>query len=141
MKKLNLFLTAIAFFSISVTALSQSSSDAFITIGGEVLKPLKLAVKDLDKFPSTEIKAKDKEGKEHTYKGTLLFAVLDSAGVTLGKQLRGENLTKYILVTATDGYQVLYSLPEIDPEFTSNTILLTTQVDGNPLPKGEVPSG
>jgi hypothetical protein len=33
----------------------------------------------------------------------------------------------------------LYSLAEIDPEFTSNTILLCTHVDGNPLPKGEGP--
>jgi hypothetical protein len=65
--------------------------------------------------------------------------VLDSAGVTLGKALRGENLVKYVLVTAADNYQVVYALPEIDPEFTSNTVLLATHVDGSLLPKGEGP--
>jgi hypothetical protein len=65
--------------------------------------------------------------------------ILDSAGVTLGSQLRGENLAKYVLIKATDGYQIIFSLPEIDPEFTRETILQAYRVDGNPLPKGEGP--
>lgn len=132
------------FLSISVLvfaflATGFAQSDSFITIEGEVTKPLKISLSDMKKFPSAEVKAKDRDGKEHTFKGALLSVILDSAGVTLGKQLRGENLVKYVLVKAVDGYEVIYSLPEIDPEFTSNTVLLTTHVDGNPLPKGEGP--
>ena len=134
MRATNIISSLIIIF-INVT-LVQSQT---ISIEGEVKKPLKLTVKDLEKYPSAEVKAKDRDGKEHTFKGTLLSVVLDSAGVTLGKQLRGENLVKYVLVTAADNYQVIYALPEIDPEFTSNTVLLTTHVDGNPLPKGEGP--
>ncbi|HZY81524.1 MAG TPA: molybdopterin-dependent oxidoreductase, partial [Cyclobacteriaceae bacterium] len=78
-------------------------------------------------------------GKEHVFKGTLLASVLSAAGVTLGKDLRGENLVKYVMIKAADGYQVVYSLTEIDPEFASNDILLATHVDGNPLPKEEGP--
>jgi DMSO/TMAO reductase YedYZ molybdopterin-dependent catalytic subunit len=126
-------------FLLCATAFSQTSSDVFITVEGEVLKPLKLSAKDLGKFPQTDVKAKDRDGREHTFKGTLLSIVLDSAGVTLGKELRGENLAKYILVKAVDGYEVIYSLPEVDAEFTSNTVLLATHVDGKPLPKGEGP--
>ena len=85
------------------------------------------------------MKAKDKEGNEHTFKGTLLSVILDSAGVTLGGELRGKNLTKYVLVRASDGYEVVYSLGEIDPEFTSNPAILATHVDGHALPKGEGP--
>ena len=129
----------IAFLSLASNLFAQSSPQQSISIGGEVKKPLKLTVKDLEKYPATEVKARDKDGKEHTFRGTLLSVVLDSAGVTLGKQLRGENLVKYVLVTAADNYQVIYALPEIDPEFTSNTVLLTTHVDGKPLPKGEGP--
>lgn len=124
---------------LCATAFGQGNSDFFITVEGEVLRPLKLTTNDVAKFPQAEVKAKDRDGKEHIFKGTLLSTVLDSAGVTLGKDLRGENLVKYILVRAVDGYEVLYALPEIDPEFTSNTVLLTTHVDGNPLPKGEGP--
>ena len=124
---------------VSYTLMAQSNTDFSITIEGEVLKPMKLSVKDLEKFPITEVKAQDRDGKEHTFKGTLLSVVLDSAGVTLGKQLKGENLAKYVLIKAVDGYEVIFSLPEIDPEFTAQTVLLATSVDGSSLPKGEGP--
>jgi len=138
MKNLRPLIVA-CFFSISLAVNAQTNPDAFITVEGEVLKPLKLTTKDVGKYPQSEVKARDREGKEHAYKGTLLSVVLDSAGVTLGKQLRDKNLAKYILIKAVDGYEVIYALPEIDPEFTSNTVLLTTHVDGKPLPKGEGP--
>lgn len=131
MKKLLVITFAIV---LSVGAVAQT-----ISITGEVTRHLKLTLKDLDKYPAKELKVKDRDGKEHTYKGTLLSTVLDSAGVTLGKDLRGENLAKYLLITAADNYQVVYSLAEIDPEFTNNTVLLATHVDGNLLPKGEGP--
>lgn len=140
MKKISKRLAVTSLLTIiSYTLMAQSNADFSITIEGEILKPMKLSVKDLEKFPVTEIKAKDRDGKEHTFKGTLLSVVLDSAGVTLGKQLRGENLAKYVLIKAADGYEVIFSLPEIDPEFTSQTVLLATSVDGRSLPKGEGP--
>lgn len=124
---------------LNLEVFSQKSAQAFIVVDGEVTKPMTLSVDDLEKFAAAEIRTEDKEGKEHVYKGVSLSVLLDSAGVTLGKELRGENLVKYILVTAADNYQVIYSLPEIDPEFSSNTVLLATHVDGKPLPKGEGP--
>ncbi|MEJ0034321.1 MAG: molybdopterin-dependent oxidoreductase [Bacteroidota bacterium] len=122
-----------------IIACIDLSAQSTITVSGEVTKQLKLTQQDIGKYPQVEVKAKDREGKEHTFKGTALATVLDSAGVTLGKNLRGENLAKYVVITAADNYQVVYSLAEIDPEFTSNTVLLCTHVDGNPLPKGEGP--
>ena len=131
--------TTICLMILSSALFAQAVKDPFITVEGEVAKKLKLTTKDLATFPSTEVMAKDKDGGEHRFSGTLLSVILDSAGVTLGKQLRGENLSKYVLIEAVDGYEVVYSLAEIDPEFTSNKVLLTTHVDGNPLPKGEGP--
>jgi DMSO/TMAO reductase YedYZ molybdopterin-dependent catalytic subunit len=136
MKLLYTASVAVIFYA---SAFVQCQAQQTISVEGEVQKPLKLTVQDLAKYPVTEATAKDKEGKEHTYKGTLLSVVLDAAGVTLGKQLRGENLAKYVLITAADNYRVVYALPEIDPEFTYNMVLLATYVDGNPLPRGEGP--
>jgi DMSO/TMAO reductase YedYZ molybdopterin-dependent catalytic subunit len=118
---------------------AQTTNKPFFMVEGEVLKPLKLTQEELLKMKQTEVKAKDRDDKEHTFKGVRLVDILDSAGVTLGKDLRGENLTKYVLVKAVDGYEVIFSLPEVDPEFTGQTIILAYQVDGNPLPKGEGP--
>jgi DMSO/TMAO reductase YedYZ molybdopterin-dependent catalytic subunit len=127
------------FIMIFIVACVDLNAQSTITITGEVTKQLKLTPQDIAKYPQVEVKAKDREGKEHTFKGTALATVLDSAGVTLGKNLRGENLAKYVIVTAADNYQVVYSLAEIDPEFAPNTVLLCTHVDGNLLPKGEGP--
>ena len=117
---------------------SQAAMHTF-TVTGEVLKPLTLSMKELSAMQTSEVKGKDRDGKEHVFKGVMLWKVLNSAGVTLGKDLRGENLAKYVRVRASDGYEVIFSLPEIDPEFTDKTILLAYQVDGAPLAANEGP--
>ena len=117
------------------TWLSQDNR-VYFTVGGEVLKTLKLSMKELSALRSSEVKAKDRDGKEPTFKGVMLWTILDSAGVTLGKDLRGENLAKF---KASDGYEVVFSLPEIDPEFSEKIILLAHEVDGKPLAANEGP--
>jgi len=131
----------ILFFVLAVTttaAYSQTKAPAF-TIEGEVTTPLTLTAEALARFKTTELRAKDHDGTERTYKGVNLATLLDSAGVTLGAKLRGKNLRKYILIKAADAYEVIYSLPEVDPEFTNQTILLAYLVDGKPLAKGDGP--
>src|SRR5689334_10884949 len=97
----------IILFLHSAATVAQNASPSF-TITGEVLKPLKLTVSDLQRMKPADTKAKDRDGKEHTYKGVRLLDLLDSAGVTLGKELRGENLVKYVLVKAVDGYEIIF---------------------------------
>lgn len=118
---------------------AQAPTKPTLNVSGEVLTPLSLTADDLAKLPQSKLKAKDRDNAEHEYGGVALYEVLKAAGVTLGGQLRGENLAKYVLVTAADNYQVLYALPELDPEFTGDVVLLATSVDGKPLPKGEGP--
>ncbi len=120
------------------TGFSQDHGASF-SVGGEVLRPLKLSVRELAALKGSEIKAKDRDGKQHTFKGVMLWTILDSAGVTLGKDLRGKNLAKYVVAKASDGYEVVFSLPEIDPEFSDKIILLAHEVDGKPLAATEGP--
>lgn len=115
------------------------TNNSFLTIEGEVTRPLKLSVDDLLAMDQTKLTVKNRDSEEHIYKGVKLLNLLERAGVTLGNELRGENLTKYILIKASDGYEVIFSLPEVDPEFTDQNILLALQVDGKFLPPGEGP--
>ena len=55
------------------------------------------------------------------------------AGATLGSDLRGNAMTTYVLASASDGYQVLFSLAELDSAFTSSDIIVADTVDGKPL--------
>jgi len=82
---------------------------------------------------------KDKDGNEHAYTGVLLADLLQKAGTTMGKDLKGKNLTKFISVEASDGYQVVFALAELDKDFTDRTIILANMMDGKPLPTGDGP--
>lgn len=106
---------------------------ATVKISGEVSKPLTISEADLQKFKQTTVNRKDRDGNDHAYTGVVLTELLQSAGVTLGKDLKGENLVKYVLVEASDGYQVLFALAELDKDFTDRTIILADMIDGKPL--------
>ena len=125
--------------TIFTTSSAQTNNKPFVTVEGEIRTPLKLSLEDLTGMEQTEVTAEDRDGKEHTFKGVRLATVLHAAGVTMGKELRGKNLTKYILLKAGDGYEVIFSIPEIDPEFTDQTVILAYLVDGDPLKKDEGP--
>ena len=141
MKKYSL----IAIFSLLALLVSPvlkaqtTEKQASIKVTGEVITPLELKLTDLQQFSQTEVKRKDRDGADHVYSGVILSTILQKAGVTLGKDLRGENLTKYILVEASDGYQVVFALAELDKDFTDRTIILADQVDGKPLAAGDGP--
>ncbi|CAG5003197.1 hypothetical protein DYBT9275_03093 [Dyadobacter sp. CECT 9275] len=130
-------LTVLSVICLSLPALAQQKT--ILTLTGEVALTLNLTVQDLAGYSQVTQKVKDRDGKEHDFKGVALIQLLQKAGVTTGSKLRGENLTKYLLISAADGYEVLYALAEADPEFTDEGILLATEKDGKPLPNGEGP--
>lgn len=126
-------------FCCPVLVIAQTNGGSFLTVDGEVLRPLKMNQTDMLKMEQVEVKTSGMDGIERVYQGVRLLDILKLAGVTLGKELRGENLTKYLLLTAMDGYEVIYALAEVDPAFTDETITLAYKVDGRPLPAGEGP--
>ena len=112
---------------------------ASVKISGVVVTPLEIKLDDLNQFKQTQVVRKDRDGNDHTYSGVLLADLLLKAGVTMGKDLRGENLTKYVLVEASDGYQVVFALAELDKGFTDRTIILADMIDGKPLAPSDGP--
>jgi DMSO/TMAO reductase YedYZ molybdopterin-dependent catalytic subunit len=128
------FLIAVlTFLSFSPLLTKAQSQQASVKITGEVTTSLTISDADLQKFNQTTVVRKDRDGKDHTYSGVLLADLLQKAGVTMGPELKGENLTKYLLVDASDGYQVTFALAELDKSYTDRMIILANQVDGKPL--------
>jgi DMSO/TMAO reductase YedYZ molybdopterin-dependent catalytic subunit len=103
-----------------------------LTIAGDVSKPLTLSPADLKTYPRTTVTIQD-EGRAVTYEGVLLGELLSRAGAPLGAELRGNNVASYVLARARDGYQVVFSLAEVDPAFTGSQIIVADAVDGKPL--------
>jgi len=121
------------FTTLNTVKAQAQTKDALVKVGGEVANPYELKLAEIQQFKQHEVKRRDKDGKDHSYTGPLLYDILQKAGATLGKDLRGENLTKYVLVDASDGYQVVFALAELDRDFTDRQIILATTIDGKPL--------
>jgi DMSO/TMAO reductase YedYZ molybdopterin-dependent catalytic subunit len=121
------------------SATTMPPAAATVTVTGEVTKPLTLSAADLASMPRTTAVAKDKQGMPHTFSGVALAEIFNRAGVTIGPQLRGKNLAKYVLVSCADGYQVVFSLGELDSSFTDRVVILADQEEGKPLSEATGP--
>ncbi|TDQ11272.1 molybdopterin-binding protein [Pedobacter metabolipauper] len=137
-----LFIALIGLFQMAVSpdaASAQALTEPGVKITGEVTAAQTIHAADLKQFKQVTVIRKDRDGKDHTYSGVKLFDLLLKAGVTLGKDLRGENLTKFALIEASDGYQVIFTLAELDSEFTDRAIILADRVDNQLLPVADGP--
>ncbi len=110
-----------------------------LKVNGDVSKPLELSLADLSKMPRKEASLKDKEGIVHVYTGVSVQELLARAGVPSGKELHGENMLKYLLVKCSDGYQVLFSLAELDASVADKNVIVADTIDGKPLPESKGP--
>jgi hypothetical protein len=90
-------------------------------------------------LPRVKVEAKEHDAPTATYEGVLLGSILERAGVPRGEKLRGKALRAIVVITASDGYEVVFTLPETDPAFTDRLIVLADKKDGKPLPEKEGP--
>jgi DMSO/TMAO reductase YedYZ molybdopterin-dependent catalytic subunit len=112
--------------------LAAQEAPATIEVTGAVKQALKLTAEDLAKMPRASVKTMS-NGMETVYEGVWLHEVLKRAGVPQGEALRGKALSSYLLAQAQDGYQVVFSLGELDPAFIDNEILLADTANGKAL--------
>lgn len=118
MKKIKTFLPVfVLLYFICITTQAQGQ-ESRVKIFGEVEKPFSVNLSEVERMTRVEVVRKDRDNKDHHYSGVPLSSLLAQAGVTLVKELRGENLTKYVLMEASDGYQFIFSLAELDAEFS-----------------------
>jgi DMSO/TMAO reductase YedYZ molybdopterin-dependent catalytic subunit len=119
---------------------AQLSTGAVLHVSGAVTQPLALTLQDLAAMPRTKLQATEHD-QTVTYEGVALTEILQKAGAPLGKLLRGKAMASYVLVTAHDGYRVVFALPELDPDFSdaSKQIILADTADGKPLSEKQGP--
>ena len=111
----------------------QNAASSELTIRGDIPAPLILKADDLARMPRETVSVADQDGTRVNYAGVTLREILKRAGAPLGKDLRGKALASYVLAKAHDGYQVVFSLGEIDDAFGNEAIMVADQRDGKPL--------
>ncbi|MCZ4225112.1 molybdopterin-dependent oxidoreductase [Pedobacter rhodius] len=141
MKKCTCAAIAFLFLTVGLTtfAAAQVEAEAVVKVGGVLTGPRSITVADLQNLERVQVSRKDKDNKKHQYTGVSLSALLVQCGATTGKDLRGKNLTKYVIAEASDGYQVIFSLAELDPEFSDDKIILADTIDNAPLAPADGP--
>ena len=133
---LNRILSPLALLFVATTLLAAENHppappvhDQTITVSAATLAGL----------PRVKVEAKEHDNPKATYEGVLLGSILERAGIPRGETLRGKALRAVVVITASDGYEVVFTLPDTDPAFTDRLILLADKKDGKPLPEREGP--
>jgi DMSO/TMAO reductase YedYZ molybdopterin-dependent catalytic subunit len=117
---------------LAAALLPGQEAPSSLQVAGAVKNPLTLSADDLAKMPRASVRTTN-NGMETVYEGVWLHEILKKAGVPQGSELRGKALTTYVLAEAQDGYQVVFSLGELDPSFIDNQILLADTANGKAL--------
>jgi hypothetical protein len=128
-----------ALFALTALVCAQAPPAAVLAVQGDIARPLALTADDLAKMPRETASVPAPDGSKIVYAGVTLLALLQKAGAPFGKQLRGKVLTTYVLAKAQDGYQVIFTLGELDPDFGNESILVADHRDGKPLPDKQGP--
>jgi hypothetical protein len=98
-----------------------------------------LSARDLAAMPRDSANVVDEKAGHTVYEGVPIIEILRRAGMPAGKDLRGKQMTLYLLVSASDGYHAVFALAELDPDFTDRHILLADRRDGKDLSAAEGP--
>jgi DMSO/TMAO reductase YedYZ molybdopterin-dependent catalytic subunit len=113
-----------------------SSAAETIAIVGLVTHPGPISVSELQTLPTETVKVDFESGgspEAQTYTGVRLTDVLAHVGVAGDPATHNPLLRRYLIVTAKDGYQIVVSGGELDPNFGNVPMLLAWEQDDAPL--------
>jgi len=126
---------------VSVRSHAQNTSPAAtLKVEGKVATPLALSGADLKAMPRKIVKVVNPHDKKtEVYEGVLLSDIFRKAGAPMAHDLRGATMTTYVVAEASDGYRVIFSMAELDSDFTDADAIVADTVDGTPLGPNEGP--
>jgi len=94
----------------------------------------------LKNLPHTEVTAKVHDAKPSKWSGVSLQSLLEARFATpAGDKLRSGWLAAVVRCTAADGYQVVFTLAELNTTLGHLDVLVADQQDGKPLPAEDGP--
>jgi len=118
---------------LTAAAQTPTPATASLSVSGDGTSALTLTSADLAGLPHETVSIEEQDGTKTAYQGVPLHAILAKAGIPMGHGLRGKALAAYVLASAKDGYQMIFSLGELDPDFGNAHILVADKRNGEPL--------
>ena len=118
---------------LAAQAVQDPHQEPQILVTGDVSTPLTLRAADLATMPHEQAEVTEQDGTKTTYEGVPLQEILKKAGIRFGSGMRGKALAGYVLAEAKDGYAVVFSLGELDPDLGGERVLIADRRDGKAL--------
>ena len=110
---------------------SRAADGIVVTVEGHPTTTLDAAM--LATWPREKVSAGAHDDAPSIWEGVALVEVLRRQGAPVGEKLRGGALASVVRITAKDGYQVVFSLSELDSAFGKTVAILVDMQDGKPL--------
>ncbi len=127
--------TPLVFILLACAAL-PASAQILLRIPNQ--PPVTISAADIAHLPHHTVVFND-HGKLIRYEGVLLHDVLAKGGFDFGEGLRGKQLSSYVAALASDGYQVVYALAELDPTIADAGIMVADKREGERISLDEGP--
>jgi molybdate transport system substrate-binding protein len=124
-------------FGFAPLAETPASARLSVELPGATAK--QFSRQDLEKLERKTAAITIRDKGPFQFSGVTVFSILEAAGYKLDEPKRGAYLTQYVVITATDGYRVVYSMGEFDPKSKREAPLLVWQQDSAPLKETEGP--
>jgi hypothetical protein len=104
-----------------------------VVVYGEGVKTVSFGLAELKGMPSSVVRALGHDGKEASFRGVSLGALLERAGGPPGGQIRGAALRQYLVAEAADGYHAVIAYAEADSSYRAEPIVVAYEEDGKAL--------
>lgn len=106
-------------------------------IRGTGIEPSSLGADDLARLPRQQLRIETNDG-DVVYEGVALAELVARAGVSM-ERLRGPLASTVVVAEARDGCRAVYTLAELDADFSDREILLADRKNGAALSPDEGP--
>lgn len=130
-----LLFALLAFSSIDVAAQTAPADQPAVRVIADGKTPMTLDRAALAAMPRVSITASAHHEAPSQWQGVALQSILQKVGAPSGEQLRGHAMTTIVRIAASDHYQVVFSLAELDPMLGNEQVILADTQDGHPIAK------
>lgn len=127
------FMRYVALLALAVYPVLAESGSLTLTVTGGIPVAASFHAADLASMPRQTIEVTATDGSKDEYEGVPVIELLKRVGAPSGPKLRGKALTTYVVGKARDGYQVVYSLAELDPDITQGRFIVADKRNGQAL--------
>ncbi|RUL61458.1 molybdopterin-binding protein [Dyella dinghuensis] len=132
---LALLLALLAFSSINVAAQTAPADQPVVRVIADGKAPITLDHTALAAMPRVSVTASAHHEAPSRWQGVSLQSILQKVDAPSGEKLRGHAMTTIVRVTASDHYQIVFSLAELDPMLGNEQAMLADTQDGHPIAK------